>query len=1755
MLEQRILLDAAAAETAVTALGKEASQDIAALLQPAVDGSLAQHFGGQQPADVRSVVFIDTAVSNWLSLQSSFSGRSDTRIYLIDSSRDGIGQMADVLAGYQNLDSVRVFSHGSEGVLGLGSTRLDNGALGQYASQLLEIGGALSEDGDILLYGCDVAGSSSGQAFVQSLALLTRADVAASDDVTGAGGDWVLEYQSGEIDDDWRGAQDYQGALNLDVQPAGTGTSTGTVELGTFLDADGDWVVSGGTNGKAVAWLVTGTQRLEYALVKPADASTDAFGEGVAVSVVNGIPTIAVADPNAGTIGKVYIYQFDSATNSFGTGPRLTIDVASVAGGSTDRIGAWGGMATYGGSKFMDIDGRHLVVGAANEGGGTGRVYVFAATDDTWGTLHNLTTDFFDEPSNLNSGSAARFGASVAIAQDYFVVGAPEADTNGNDTGSYGFLGWSSDGTNEGYHGRVFIYKWDYNATSDAVRQDFSFNGDRDTDGSISATATSASSSGSGPWSGGPDAGAIGGRFGAALDMEYHNGYYTIVVGAPAENSNSGELYVYQTNTQQSTTPTSGTTTLTAANIGGATNIYGLGGVNFPASGNLGGSIAVSNGRVLVGAWDNNVSKIWYFERTTGLWGDNVNTNNPAGVTSVERVFNGTYNGSAVGHSTGAVRMGWSSAFTDNMVVVGAPRHSSGAAGQAGGVDFFYVHTAVASGDTGYILENSAASSFSFNTLLSNDVKGSETTFTTSAATESNVQVVVDSTWTGRGSFSSSVSGNVLTITYTPDATLLSDYDALAWNEFSGSVAAIKYTLKSMDGGVVYSSTATLSIYIDGENDAPRDLVPLPGQSVAYSTNGVKNSGNQAIPLTQAGSSTFPLAFYDVDNGDTLTYALVGVAGPTSGFASNAWLVGGANALSYNSGTGTWQLAYDFNLAGAVQNTNYTLTIRATDSQGATKDQLFTFRIDRANSTPTKTNIPTQTAVEDAAFSLNVTGYFGDPDRPTYDTTLQYSIVSAPSWLAIDASTGVLSGVPANGDVVTTGTDNVTIRATDQYGLFVDESFIVNVSNTNDAPVQNMPIPLQTAVIGSAFNFNVTTGGFFTDIDPTGDVISYTAKIQGGRDLNGSLGTGVGGWLLFNGTTGVFSGNANDSLGTILTIELTVKDDKGGQIVTTFQIGEFPPDGSSTVMPSGAGSVSNHRLGFSSAVSKDGNWMVFGRPGGNSNKGDVLVYKNTSGTWSLVQTLTADVDLATDGDTTPNVDSAVNDQFGYAVDVINTAAGVRVAVGAPGKGSSAGKVYEFNGNSAGTTWTKLEFVPTDVAAGDRFGSALNMNETGDRLLVGAPQHDAAGSNAGAAYQLLFNFTTPGVSQTLKWLPTAEATVNGVTDSRVGDLFGTSVSYDQNVLVVGAARDDYLMSDGARVVDAGSVYVRSTDTSEVRKLWRTTPTASDYLGTSVDVAVFKGIGQAGTKDSAVIVAGTPGDDYLGVNAGAAVVFRSDTLDDDNNGVHSAWTSTTFAHTATVRAYDGNDFDGYGISTSVHAVADDEANGLYMAVGSNVSGTETGSVYVLRYWNTWDRWVGQRYLQPSSGLPAGNSPSGNMFGYSVDIGGTATARWISAGAPGVDGTGLSAAGAAVRLTTSGSLIESPPTGSPPPASPLSLTSEPDGSLLLLMESSEGAAGEEAFGGGAPLMEMTSTSTESSGESAATTGSTSVEPESAGTYSDALLLEMQTEDPLTSSDAAADGGGLVSADALSVQLKQLRMLQHQRQFGLLDKLASLV
>lgn len=168
-----------------------------------------------------SIAFVDNSLSDADILLKGF--RTD-QVIMLDDHSNGIEQISQILEQYDHsLDSIHIFSPAEAGTLQLGNVSLDKDSLSQYKDELVDWEKALTDKGDLLLYGSNLAKKSSGRQLVRKIARFTGADVAASRDLTGSqslGGDWELEYTKGNIEHRFSPAN-YSGLLSItdDNQP------------------------------------------------------------------------------------------------------------------------------------------------------------------------------------------------------------------------------------------------------------------------------------------------------------------------------------------------------------------------------------------------------------------------------------------------------------------------------------------------------------------------------------------------------------------------------------------------------------------------------------------------------------------------------------------------------------------------------------------------------------------------------------------------------------------------------------------------------------------------------------------------------------------------------------------------------------------------------------------------------------------------------------------------------------------------------------------------------------------------------------------------------------------------------------------------------------------------------------------------------------------------------------------------------------------------------------------------------------------------------------------------------------------------------------------------------------------------------------------------------------------------------------------------------------------------------------------------
>ncbi len=203
-LEPRIVFDGAGA---VTAVAENVDNNDGAQ----GDGGLAESDNAMTlPAalsdrdvslDVSEIAFIDLRVPNAQELADSL--RDNILVVFIDPAKDGLSQINQSLASFEQIETVHLLTHGDDGGFRLGSTLVTTDTIDQTAEGFSQWRDHLSDNADVLFYGCDLAENTTGQALLSEIGALTGADISASTDSTGAealGGDWDLEYSVGTIE-------------------------------------------------------------------------------------------------------------------------------------------------------------------------------------------------------------------------------------------------------------------------------------------------------------------------------------------------------------------------------------------------------------------------------------------------------------------------------------------------------------------------------------------------------------------------------------------------------------------------------------------------------------------------------------------------------------------------------------------------------------------------------------------------------------------------------------------------------------------------------------------------------------------------------------------------------------------------------------------------------------------------------------------------------------------------------------------------------------------------------------------------------------------------------------------------------------------------------------------------------------------------------------------------------------------------------------------------------------------------------------------------------------------------------------------------------------------------------------------------------------------------------------------------------------------------------------------------------------------
>jgi len=381
-----------------------------------------------------------------------------------------------------------------------------------------------------------------------------------------------------------------------------------------------------------------------------------------------------------------------------------------------------------------------------------------------------------------------------------------------------------------------------------------------------------------------------------------------------------------------------------------------------------------------------------------------------------------------------------------------------------------------------------------------------------------------------------------------------------------------------------------------------------------------------------------------------------------------------------------------------------------------------------------------------------------------------------------------------------------------------------------------------------------------------------TAALWGDKLIpsDGATGDSFGSSVSIDGDVCVVGAPTNDSN--------SIGEDSGSAYIFRFDGSDWVQEAELTASDGSGWDL------FGISVSIAGDLCVVGANGDDDHgdhTGSAYIFRYDEFNWVQEQKL-----LAFDG--------TQNDEFGGSVSL----SGDLCIVGASGdddSGNGSGSAYVFRFN--GSDWVyEYKLLASDGQAGDLFGSSVSLS--GDLCVVGAKFDGDNGDKAGSAY--IFRYDDPNWIQEAKLLP---------SDGEAEDFFGSSVSGDGNLCLIGAHGDDDMGEH------TGSAYVfRFTDPNWVQeaKLTASDGGAWDSFGRSVAISGDVGL------------IGAYLDSDNGSESGSAYIFRFD---------GSNWDEET-----KLAGFDSAEHDHFGWSVSV-----DFDNAIVGAIRQN---DYTGAAYTFR-----------------------------------------------------------------------------------------------------------------------------------------------------------------------------------------------------------------
>jgi hypothetical protein len=210
-------------------------------------------------------------------------------------------------------------------------------------------------------------------------------------------------------------------------------------------------------------------------------------------------------------------------------------------------------------------------------------------------------------------------------------------------------------------------------------------------------------------------------------------------------------------------------------------------------------------------------------------------------------------------------------------------------------------------------------------------------------------------------------------------------------------------------------------------------------------------------------------------------------------------------------------------LSGTPRNSDvgsWWVNVTVEDGRGGLDSSNFTLGVSNVNDPPSIVTEPGITATQGVQYSVD----FNATDIDTGDM-LAWSLKTAADWLAINASSGVLSGTPAEKDV---GSAWVTVKVTDAAGANNTVDYLLRVQNVNDPPAW-VSVPGEMNITE---NQTVLVNVLAEDPD-TGDDIRYAISSEPSSAISINALSGAIFWMNASAGNYTVTVTATDSIVTI----------------------------------------------------------------------------------------------------------------------------------------------------------------------------------------------------------------------------------------------------------------------------------------------------------------------------------------------------------------------------------------------------------------------------------------------------------------------------------------------------------------------------------------------------------------------------------------------------------------------------------------------